>query len=542
MTDMTTDTTLHDPTTRSMSMTTAARTRMGRVGLAAGLAAALAVTSLGTVDASSHREAPLIAEDPVADNTDTYAFVSPENPDNTVLVANYIPLQGPDGGPNFYNFGDDVLYAINVDNDGDAVADVTFEFDFRTEFTDPNSFLYAFGPITSLTGDGAAAWNLRQYYTLSVVRDGVRTVLGQDLIVPPNNIGPRTTPNYAALSDAAIADVGDGIQVFAGQKDDPFWVDLGSVFDLGTLRPFEALHLIDQPDTDPVDAVAGKNVHALALEVPSSFLGATDEQPVIGVWATASRRQVRTFAGGNSADPVYNGPFRQVSRLGMPLVNEVVIPLGLKDAFNTLRPDQDAAVLAGLEVDRASGVNSDQGPVPIVTDPELLDLFPVLYPGAFDTDGDGPDEGAFPLPQAPRMDVFAAFLTGVGTNADGLCLTPGVDGCEPFNSFGADAVPSEMIRLNTAVAPADGDLNNDNRLGVLGGDVQGFPNGRRLADDATDIELQLLAGALINPDNFAPLSDGTLANDLPFENTFPYLAQPHSGYYVPESTPTGNNL
>ncbi|MGI9018224.1 MAG: DUF4331 domain-containing protein [Euzebya sp.] len=530
-------------------MTTTARPRTFRVFLAVGLAALLALTSLATVDASSHREAPLIAEDPVADNTDTYAFVSPEDSNNTVLIANYIPLQVPDGGPNFFNFGDDVLYEINVDNDGDAVADVTFEFNFTTEFTDPNSFLYAFGPITSLTGDGAAAWNLRQYYDLSVVVDGVRTVLGQDMIVPPNNVGPRTTPNYAALSDAAVQTIGvDGgdMQVFAGQKDDPFWVDLGSVFDLGALRPFEQFHLIPQPDTDPIDAVAGKNTHSLVVEVPSSFLGATSDQPVVGVWATASRRQTRTFSGGSSAVPVYTGPFRQVSRLGMPLVNEAIIPLGLKDAFNTLRPDQDAATLAGVTFERASGANSTEGAVPIVTDPELLELFPVLYPNAFDPGGDGggdPSTPPFPLPVAPRNDLLAIYLTGVGTQDDGsLCLTPGTDGCTPFNSFGADALPSEMIRLNTSVAPADGDLNNDNRLGVLGGDVQGFPNVRRLYDDATDITLQALAGAVVSPDDFAPLSDGVLTNDLPFINTFPYLAQAHSGYYSPQITPATNNL
>lgn len=528
-------------------MTTAARPRNLRVLIAVGLAALLALTSLGTVDASSHREAPLISEDPAADNTDTYAFVSPSDAANTVLVANYIPLQSPDGGPTFYNFGEDVLYAVNVDNDGDAVADVTFEFDFRTEMTDPNSFLYAFGPITSLTGDGAAAWNLRQYYDLSVVQDGVRTVLGQDLLVPPNNLGPRTTPNYAALSDEAITTVsadGNDIQVFAGQKDDPFWVDLGSIFDLGALRPFESLHLIDQPQTAPRDAVAGLNTHSLVVEVPSSYLGATDDQPVVGVWATASRRQTRTFSGGSSATPIHTGPFRQVSRLGMPLVNEAVIPIGLKDAFNTLSPDMDAATLAGVEFERASGANSTEGPVPIVTDPELLDLFPVLYPEAFDTDGDGPDTGAFPLPQAPRMDVFAAFLTGFGSTTgglDGLCLTPGEGDCAPFNAF-AGGVPAEMIRLNTAVAPADGDLSNDNRLGVLGGDAQGFPNGRRLSDDIVDIELQLLAGAAINPDNFAPLSQGVPTNDEPFLNSFPYLAQAHSGYFSPQEVPEDNNL
>lgn len=499
-------------------MTTAARPRNLRVLLAAGIAALLAVTSLATVDASSHREAPLIAEDPVADNTDTYAFVSPSNPDNTVLIANYIPLQDPAGGPNFYNFGDDVLYRVNVDNDGDAVADITFEFDFRTELTNPDSFLYATGPITALEGDGAAAWNLRQFYTLSVVKDGVREVLGQDLVVPPNNVGPRTTPNYEALSDAAVQTIGvegGDMQVFAGQKDDPFWVDLGSIFDLGALRPFESAHLIPEPDTDPIDAVAGKNVHALAVEVPTSYLGATDEQPVIGVWAAADRRQVRTFADGSSAAPMYTGPFRQVSRLGMPLVNEVVIPLGLKDAFNTLRPDQDAATLGGVE----SGT-STEGSVPIVTDPELADLLPVLYPDVFGEDGSNP------VPPAPREDILQVFLTGV----------------PDLNQFPEGFVPSEMLRLNTSIAPSSSDPNDVNRLGVLGGETDGFPNGRRLYDDVTDIALRVVAGALVNPDSTPELTDGVLTNDLPFQDTFPYLAEAHSGYYSPEENPTANNL
>ncbi|HUG83735.1 MAG TPA: DUF4331 domain-containing protein [Euzebya sp.] len=505
-------------------MTTAARPRTLRVLLAAGLASVLAITSLGTVDASSHREAPLITEDPVADNTDTYAFVSPANPDNTVLVANYIPLQAPNGGPNFHNFGEDVLYAVNVDNDGDAVADVTFEFDFRTELTNPDTTLYANGQITSLTGEGAAAWNLRQYYDLSVVRDGVRTVLGQDLIVPPNNIGPRTTPDYAALSDAAIATLpvdGGDLQVFAGQKDDPFWVDLGSIFDLGALRPFEGAHLIDQPQTDPVDAVAGKNVHALVIEVPSSYLTQSAEQPVIGVWATASRRQTRTFAGGSSATPIHTGPFRQVSRLGMPLVNEVVIPTGLKDAFNTLSPDQDAATLAGLQTSV-----STVGDIPIVTDPELAQLIPFLYPGAYNA------SSSFSVPAAPRDDLVGVFLTGV----------PGL------NQFSEGFVPAEMLRLNTSIAPSSSDPNAVNRLGVLAedntltGELDGFPNGRRLADDVTDIALRVTAGALVDAAATPPLTDGTLANDLPFLSSFPYLAQPHSGYHTPQSTTTDNNL
>ncbi|CAN5250094.1 DUF4331 domain-containing protein [soil metagenome] len=499
-------------------MTTTARPRNLRVLLALGLAALLALTSLGTVDASSHREAPLITEDPTADNTDTYAFVSPSDPANTVLVANYVPLQQPNGGPNFYNFGQDVLYQINVDNTGDAVANVTFEFNFRTELTNPDTTLYANGPITSLTGDGAAAWNLRQFYDLSIVRDGVRTVIGQDLIVPPNNLGPRTTPNYAALSDGAIQTLavdGGSIEVFAGQKDDPFWVDLGSIFDLGALRGLEAAHLIPQPQTDPVDAVAGKNVHALVLEVPTSFLTAAGDQPVIGVWATASRRQTRTFSGGSSAAPVHTGPFRQVSRLGSPLVNEVVIPTGLKDAFNTLRPDMDAATLAGLQTSV-----STEGPIPIVTDPELGQLFRLLYPSIY---GDGGSHEA--AIATPRDDLVSIFLTGL----------------EGVNQFPGEFVPAEMIRLNTSIPPTSSDPNAVNRLGLLGGDMDGYPNGRRLYDDTTDISL-LAVGGILRDETIPPLSDGILTNDLPFLSSFPYLAHAHSGYYAPESNPTENNL
>lgn len=500
-------------------MTTTARPRRTRVLIAAGIAALLAITSLGTVSASSHREAPLIADDPVADNTDTYAFVSPTDTDNTVLVANYIPLQAPDGGPNFYNFGDDVLYKINVDNDGDAVADITYEFDFTTELGVPTSTLYNIGVIESLDD---ADWNLKQTYTLSVVRDGVRTVLGQDLPVPPNNLGPRSTPNYADLAAEAIVEL-DGVTAFAGQRDDPFWVDLGSIFDLGALRPFESAHIIPNPDTDPVDAVAGKNTHSLVIEVPSADL--TDGDPVIGVWATAERRQVRTFAGGSSATPMYTGPFRQVSRLGMPLVNEVVIPLALKDTFNTLQPSQDAAVLAGLGsgdiAPNAAYQPSTEGDIPLVTDPELAELFAILYPSVF-----GPD-GAAPLPPTPRNDLVTVFLTGI-------------EGVNQLN--GGDFTPAEYIRLNTSILPEDGDLNNDNRLGVIGGDNQGFPNGRRLYDDVTDISLRVVAGVLVNPEATPELTDGVLTNDVPFLNAFPYVAHPHSGYYSPEENPAENNL
>lgn len=492
---------------------TITRSRSFRVLLAAALAAVLAITTLGTVDASSHREAPLIAQDPVADNTDTYAFVSPTNDDNVVLIANYIPLQQPSGGPNFYNFGDDVLYEIHVDNDGDAVADVTYEFDFTTSLNVPTTTLYNIGQITALEGEGAAAWNLRQRYTLSSVVDGTRTVLGQDLPVPPNNLGPRSTPNYDDLASQAIVELSDGVTAFAGQRDDPFWVDLGSIFDLGALRPFEGAHIIPEPNTDAIDAVAGKNTHSLVLEVPIDSLTNGDD-PVIGVWATASRRRTRTFSGGSSATPVHNGPYAQVSRLGMPLVNEVVIPTALKDTFNTLLPSQDATALSGVGSDDiapdAGYQPSTVGDIPIVTDPELAGLFEILYPDVF-----GPD-GAAPLPPAPRADLVQVFLTGI----------PDVNQLN-----GGDFTPAEYIRLNTSIKPADGDLNNDNRLGVIGGDTQGYPNGRRLYDDTVDISLRVVAGELVNGGDATPdLTDGILTNDKPFLNEFPYVAAPWDGY------------
>lgn len=489
-----------DPTSNTLNERlapmTLARNRTFTVLVVLGLAAALAISTLSGVDASSHREAPLITEDPVADNTDTYAFVSPDAPDTVTLVANYNPLQQPAGGPNFYNFGDDVLYSIHVDNDGDAVADITYEWRFTTEIQDPNTFLYATGTIASLDDP---AFNLRQTYTLSAVVDGQRTVLGQNLPVPPNNLGPRSTPNYASLAAEAITDLPGGVTAFAGQRDDPFWVDLGSIFDLGGLRPFNDIHVAPLPVEDGVDAVAGKNTLSLVLRVPTDALTQSSDQPVIGVWATSARRKVRTFAGGSAASPVHAGPFTQVSRLGMPLVNEVVIPLGLKDVFNTLSPSQDAGALAGVEAG-----SSTEGDIPIVEDPELADLIPVLYPGV-------------EVPAPPRADLVQVFLTGV----------------PDLNQFPAGFQPAEYIRLNTSIAPAGSSPNAGERLGVLAGDTAGYPNGRRLIDDTVDISLQVVAGILVNPDT-PPLTDGVLTNDVPFLDGFPYLAHPHGGYEMPQ--------
>ena len=444
-----------------------------------GVAIALAASSLVVAGASSHREAPLISQDPVADNTDTYAYVAPDAPDKVTLVGNWIPLEEPAGGPTFPKFGDDVLYTFNVDNNGDAVSDVTYEFRFQTQTRNPNTFLYNTGQITSLDDPD---WNVRQSYSITEVRNGRRTSLGNNIPVPPVNIGPRSTPHYNKLAAAAITKLPGNIKVFAGQRDDPFFVDLGSVFDLAGLRPLNAAHVIPRAPEAGVDGVGGYNVHSIVLQIPKSKLVASD--PTIGVWSSTYRRQVKVL-NDSGAKPITFGNFVSVSRLGMPLVNEVVIPLGQKDRFNASEPRND----------------SQFGKY--VLDPELSKLIPVLYPGVT-------------VPPAPRNDLASIFLTGV----DGLNKQHNVRG-------------AEMIRLNTSVAPTPYD--HQDRLGLLAGQNDGFPNGRRLIDDVTDIELRALAGGTpFTPDfNHAPnnaLTDGVDHNDKALFKTFPYVPGPKSGY------------
>jgi hypothetical protein len=437
----------------------------------------MAVSGLVIGGASSHREAPLISEDPVADNTDTYAFVSPDNPDTVTLVANWIPFELPAGGPNFNKFGDDVLYKINVDNDGDATADVVYEWRFKTTVANPDTFLYNTGPVESFDDEDL---NVKQTYTLTEVRDGERTKLVRNAPVAPANIGPRSTPNYDQLAAEATVEAGEGAQAFAGPRDDPFFVDLGAVFDLLGNRPLNEAHVAPLPNAPGQDDLAGFNVHSVVLQVPTDSL--VDGDPVIGVWSTTERRTDRVFGDGKIEN---SGDFTQVSRLGMPLVNEVVAPLGAKDAFNASKPADDAQFL------------------PAVEEPEVSALIPQLYPGVT-------------VPEGPREDIVSIFLTGI-----------------PDVNQPADVTPSEMIRLNTSIAPTA--LDQQDRLGLLAGQNDGFPNGRRLVDDVYDVELRALAGGTPFTPEFdrAPnnaLTDGVDANDLPFLASFPYLASPHQGY------------
>ena len=456
-----------------------ARGRRGAV-IAAATGLTAAISGLTLADASSHREAPLITEDPVADNTDVYAFVAPDAPDAVTLVANWIPLEAPYGGPNFHKFGDDVLYTLRVDNNGDAVADVSYEFRFTTQVVNPNTFLYNTNQVTSLDDPDL---NIRQTYSVTERRGRKATLIASGIPVAPANIGPRSTPNYEALADAAVRTLPGGIKVFAGPRDDPFFVDLGSVFDLAGLRPLNNAHAIPLPPAAGVDGLKGFNTHTVVLQVPKAQLVQND--PVIGVWSATYRQQIRVmFKDGRK--PLHNGLWTQVSRLGMPLVNEVVVPLARKDRFNASEPVDDFQFAAE------------------VSDPELARLIPVLYPGV-------------QVPPAPRNDdIVPIFLTGI----------PGIN--QPQNVRG-----SEMIRLNTSIAPTA--FGAQDRLGLLSGQMDGFPNGRRLVDDVADIELRALAGGTpFTPAfNVAPnnaLTDGVDGNDVPFLTHFPYVALPHQGY------------
>jgi hypothetical protein len=443
--------------------------------------------------ASSHREAPVISDDPAADNTDVYAFVSPDRRDSVTIVANYIPLEEPAGGPNFAKFADSVLYALHVDNNGDGKEDVTYEFRFKTQVLNGNTFLYNTGPITSLTDPD---WNVRQTYSVTRVDGhGKSEVLGQNIPTPPVNIGPRSTPDYDSLANAAITDLPGGIKVFAGQRDDPFFVDLGSVFDLAGLRPFNPFHIIPLPAEDGVDGVAGFNTHSIVLQVPTAQL-AEFSRPTIGIYASASRQKVTILEKDGTRKS--EGAWTQVSRLGEPLINEAVIPLAKKDLWNGSEPEDDAQF---------------EG---FYTEPEVTRLENALYP-VLDN-----------APETGRGDLVAVLLTGV-----------------PTLNFTGDT-KSDLIRLNTSIAPS-GPVGTGNRLGLLGGDFAGFPNGRRLEDDVTDIELRAFAcgyGPIVGPiiesfgfcggnANRTPnnlLGDGVDHNEKSFRTTFPYVASPHQGY------------
>lgn len=449
-----------------------------------GLVGAIAGVTLGAMSlmswragpeaaASSHREAPLIATDPEADGTDLYAFRSPDRPDTLTFIMAYNPLEAPEGGPNFYKFADDVVYKLNIDNNGDAEEDIVYEWRFFTQQRNPNTFLYNTGPVASITDP-----NLNVFQTYSLTRSdrgGATRTLIENVPVAPNNVGKRSFPNYDTVNAEAVVEVPNtgGAKIYAGPADDPFWVDL---------RVFDLLQV--SPAGQAKDSLAGFNVHVIALQANIARFtagGAVPTDPmdpaaVIGVWMTAERPSTKILNTDGST--TWDGPMVQVSRLGSPLVNEVVVPRGAKDLFNASHPRDDAQFLKG------------------VTDPELAALFNLVL--------------NFPAPTSERADLVQVFLTGV----DGL-TKPNVSGAKPY----------EALRLNVAVMPT----HEPNRMGVLAGDTAGYPNGRRLADEVTDISLQAVGGVLLKVPGAETLSQNVPFNDVPFRGAFPYVALPHSG-------------
>ncbi len=514
-----------------------------------GVAFIVSPLRLPVAEASSHREAPLISADPLADGTDVYAFISPDRPNSVTILANYIPLEEPASGPNFFKFDDSVLYQIRFDNNGDGRLDLAIQFRFRTVVGNPDTFLYNTNTIDNLSDPD---WNVKQFMDVTaLIRQGdpatpmfTTIVLGTNLPTPPVNIGPRSTPNYETnLAEPAISTIptpaGD-IKVFAGQRDEAFYIDLGSIFDLLGLRPFNSAHLAPLATSHGVDATAGYNVHTIAIQIPTQLLtatgtlptGPTDPHAILGVYSTASRPGTRVLNtnGTKTEDPADCGTATspggtaptsgcvQVSRMGNPLFNELLIPIGSSPTVSENDKDRYNAELPATDVNRQDFVRGTASrPV------EPVALINLLYPPVNDA------------PTSGRNDLVRVFLTGV----------PGATRF-PFQNdpndptAGPGSAPAEYIRLNTAIpATAPGSVN---RLGFIAGDNAGYPNGRRVNDDVVDITLRVAAGVLLPGNacaggtvncNSAPnnqLGDGVNENDKPFRSTFPYLASPFDGY------------
>ncbi|HEX8745024.1 MAG TPA: DUF4331 domain-containing protein [Thermoleophilaceae bacterium] len=446
--------------------------------------AALAAASIAVAmsSGSSHREAPNTSKDPTADDTDVYAFTAPDAPDSLTVIANWIPFEDPAGGPNFYEFDPKARYYVNVDNTGDGAYDVRYRFSFRTKILNRESFAAAIPEVTSLSDPQL---NVRQSY--DVVREEYRSGklrrsarVAKNVPVVPSNIGPKTMPDYASLSAQGVKSISGGGKVFAGQTDDPFFVDLGTTFDSINFRSGTG------NQGGGKDDVAGYNTNAIALQVPEARVtrdrkpvaGADASNAVVGVWASTERRALQVSNSSSQG----GGKWVQVSRLGNPLVNEVVIPLGQKDRFNRTQPKDDAKNYGKY-----------------VVEPELAKLMNALF-----------DLG---VKEKGRTDIVTALLTGV----------PGL------TQISGKPAAADTLKINLGVPPAA----SPNRFGVLAGDNAGFPNGRRLGDDVVDISLRVVGGFLVPEDEGGkklPLGDGVDQNDVAFRTTFPYSPLPRSGF------------
>ena len=456
--------------------------------LLAAVVAAMAIAASLAIS-SSHREAPNIMLDPAADNTDVYAFTAPDAEGALTIVSNWIPGQVPANGPNFFRFDDRARYYNHIDNNGDGVADIKYRFTFDTQVRNPNSFLYA-GPGTQDFNDPGL--NIVQTYTL--VREeykpngklaGETRIVKNGLVAPPN-IGPKTFPNYGNFVSGASRTLKDGTKLFVGTRDDPFFVDLGAAFDAINVR------MLTGNKGEGRDDLSGYWTSSTVMQIPEELVtrdgnpvaSADAANAVVGVWSTTERRKLEVtnanYGAGSSAQ--VNGKANkwvQVSRLGNPLINEVVIPLGKKDKFNRTTPDRDAELYGSF-----------------ATTPELAAVLNALF-----------DINA---PETNRTDIVQAVLQGI----------PGLN--EHSGKFAG--TPVDTLKLNLGVPPSA----SPSRFGVIGGDLAGYPNGRRLIDDVVDIDLQVIAGFLV--DNKVPLGDGVDQTDVPFLNQFPYLSDPQSGF------------
>jgi len=464
------------------------------------LALALLLLAPASVFASSHREAPITALDRTADITDWYAFVSYDNPNNVTFILNVDPFLEPANGPNYFPFDPNVLYEMKIDNNQDGVEDVVFQFRFQTEIRQPGLFTGFVGgiagipPITSLTGPGSAGLSLRQTYTVTMLRNGVQTCFAcgqQTLYAVPSNVGPLTMPNYQSLFNQGIYNLGNGVRVWAGTADDPFYIDLGAAFDslnfrMGVGGVLSAAEDADNTHNYAPDAVAGFNVNSIVLEVPISMLtvdgqihGAGDKQAVIGSWGTTSRNQMTVrrspFPNKNS------GPFQQVQREGNPLINELIIGTGSKDRFSMDQPKNDSQF------------------APFVLNPVLATVFSSI---------------GIPVAPPPRTDllILAQYEAPI---------------CPGCGSGDAGPV-ADLLRLNTGIPPTP--VANQLRLGFLAGDIAGFPNGRRPVDDVVDIAARAVAGILVDSTKYGTrIGDGVQFNPEGYNSSFPYIMPANNG-------------
>jgi hypothetical protein len=449
--------------------------------------------------ASSHREAPITSLDRTADITDWYAFVSYDHPDRVTMILNVDPFLEPSNGPNYFPFDPNVLYEMRIDNNQDGVEDVVFQFRFASETLQPGLFtgyvgnIAGYPPITSLSGPGSEGINIRQHYTVTMVKGGVSTVLngGKTLYAVPSNVGPQTMPDYQSLFNQGIYDLGNGVRTFAGTVDDPFFIDLGAAFDSLNFRMGVGGVLTTQVDGDDKnnyapDAVAGFNVNSIVLEVPITMLTvdgkihpSTDKQAVIGTYGTTSRQRV-TVRRSPYANRNF-GPYRQVQRMGNSLVNELIIGTGSKDRFSMDEPENDTQFSS------------------FFLNPLLATVFSSI---------------GIPVPPPPRNDllILAQYIPPI---------------CSGCGSGDAGPV-ADLLRLNTGIPPTS--VSSQKRLGFLAGDLAGYPNGRRPIDDVVDISSRAVAGILVDPVKYGTLiGDGVQLNPEGYGSTFPYVMPANNG-------------